>query len=67
MKIGHYLNELKNLVKEGWQFLFEDTQKIEAHHLIALLISVAVIYLLSYIVSKIFKTVVKIIVMIALF
>ncbi|WNE41159.1 MAG: Undecaprenyl-diphosphatase [Mycoplasmataceae bacterium] len=62
MKIGHYLNQLINLMKEGWKFLFEDTQKIEAHHLVALLITVAIIYLLSYIISKIFKTVVKIII-----
>jgi MFS superfamily sulfate permease-like transporter len=64
--IGYYLNELKNWVKEGWKFLFEDTAKIEAHHLVAFLLTIAIIWLLSYIIAKIFKTVVKIVIMVAL-
>src|SRR6185369_2582805 len=64
--IGYYLNELKNWVIEGWKFLFEDTQKIEAHHLVAFLLTIVIIYLLSYIIAKIFKTVVKLCIMIAL-
>jgi len=64
--IGYYLNELKNWVKEGWKFLFEDTAKIEAHHLVAFLLTIAIIWILSYIVAKIFKTVVKIVIMVAL-
>jgi hypothetical protein len=66
MGIGHYLNMLKEWVKEGWNFLFNDTQRIEAHHLVAFLLTIAIIYLLSYVVAKIFKTVVKLIVMVAL-
>jgi len=46
--------------------LFEDTQKIEAHHLVAFLLTIVIIYLLSYIVAKIFKTLVKIIILVAL-
>jgi len=64
--IGYYLNGLKNWVKDGWRFLFEDTQKIEAHHLVAFLLTIVIIYLLSYIIAKIFKTVVKLCIMIAL-
>ena len=64
--IGYYLNELKNWVKEGWKFLFEDTAKIEAHHLVAFLLTIAIIWLLSYIVAKIFKTVLKLVIMAAL-
>ena len=64
--IGYYLNELKKWVKEGWKFLFEDTAKIKAHHLVAFLLTIAIIWLLSYIVAKIFKTVVKIVIMVAL-
>lgn len=64
--IGHYLNTIKEWVKEGWKFLFDDTQKIEAHHLVAFLLTIIIIWLLSYIVAKIFKTVVKICIMIAL-
>ncbi|WNE40016.1 MAG: Undecaprenyl-diphosphatase [Mycoplasmataceae bacterium] len=66
MKIGYYLNYLKQWTKEGWKFFFEDTQKIEAHHLIAFLLTVIIIYLLSYIIAKIFSTLVKIIILITL-
>jgi MFS superfamily sulfate permease-like transporter len=66
MKIGYYLNYLKEWIKEGWKFLFEDTQKIEAHHLIAFLLTIVIIYLLSYIIAKIFSTLVKIIILTAL-
>ena len=62
---GEYLNWFKNWIREGWKFLFEDTNKIQAHHLIVFLLTIAVIYLLSYIVSRIFKTVIKLCVMIA--
>lgn len=65
--IGYYLNLIKVWFKEGWKFLFENTQKIEAHHLVGFLLTIAIIYLLSYVVAKIFKTVVKILIMIALF
>ena len=64
--VGYYLNMIKDWVKEGWKFLFEDTQKIEAHHLVAFLLTIVIIYLLSYIVAKIFKTLVKIIILVAL-
>jgi MFS superfamily sulfate permease-like transporter len=64
--VGYYLNMIKEWVKEGWKFLFEDTQKIEAHHLVAFLLTIAIIYLLSYIISKIFKAIVKLCIMIAL-
>ena len=64
--VGYYLNELKEWVKEGWKFIFEDTSKVKAHHLIAFLLTILIIYLLSYIIAKIFKTVVKLCVMIAL-
>ena len=64
--IVYYLNIIKNWVKEGWQFLFENTQKIEAHHLVGFLLTIAIIWLLSYIVAKIFKTVIKICIMVAL-
>ena len=53
-------------MKEGWDFLFNKTEKIQAHHLVALLLTIAIIYLFSYIVAKIFKTLVKIIVLAAL-
>ena len=46
--------------------MFEHPEKIEAHHLIAFLLTIAIIYLLSYVVAKIFKTVVKICIMVAL-
>jgi len=64
--VGYYLNMIKDWVKEGWKFLFEDTQKIKAHHLVAFLLTIIIIYLLSYIVAKIFKTLVKIIILVAL-
>ncbi len=64
--VGYYLNELKKWVIEGWIFLFEDTQKIKAHHLVAFLLTIIIIYLLSYIVTKIFKTVIKLCIMIAI-
>ena len=57
---------IKEWVKEGWNFLFHDTQRIEAHHLVAFLLTIAIIYLLSYVIDKIFKTLVKIIILIAL-
>lgn len=66
MKIGYYLDYLKEWVKEGWKLLFEDTQKIKAHHLIAFLLTIIIIYLLSYIIAKIFSTLVKIIILISL-
>ena len=53
-------------MKEGWDFLFNNTERIQAHHLVALLLTIAIIYLFSYIVAKIFKTLVKIIVLAAL-
>ncbi|MCE8167787.1 MAG: hypothetical protein I3273_07775 [Candidatus Moeniiplasma glomeromycotorum] len=65
--IGYYLNGLKEWVKEGWRFLFEDTGKIQAHHLIGFLLTIIIIYLLSYVVSKIFKAMVKLLILIALF
>jgi surface polysaccharide O-acyltransferase-like enzyme len=54
-------------VKEGWDFIFSDTAKLKAHHLIAFLLTILIIYLLSYIISKIFKTMVKLIILVALF
>jgi len=65
--VGYYLNMIKEWVKEGWRFLFEDTAKIEAHHLVAFLLTIAIIYLLSYVIAKIFKTLVKLIILVALF
>jgi hypothetical protein len=64
--LGYYLNLIKEWFKEGWKFLFENTQKIEAHHLFAFLLTIIFIWLLSYIVAKIFKTVVKFCIMVAL-
>ena len=64
--IGYYLGMIRDWVKEGWKFLFEDTAKIEAHHLVAFLLTIVIIWLLSYIVAKVFKTVVKLCLMAAL-
>lgn len=57
---GEYLGKLKDWVKEGWKFLFEDTNKIQAHHLLAFLLTIFLIYFLSYIIERIFVTIVKI-------
>ena len=64
--VGYYLSMIKEWVKEGWRFLFEDTAKIEAQHLVAFLLTIAIIYLLSYVIDKIFKTLVKLIILVAL-
>jgi MFS superfamily sulfate permease-like transporter len=56
---GEYLGKLKDWVKEGWHFLFEDTNKIQAHHLLAFALTIFIIYLLSYIVERIFTTLVR--------
>ena len=66
MKIGYYLKYLKDWTKEGWKFLFEDTNKIQAHHLIAFLLTIVIIYFLSYIIAKIFTTLIKIIALVSL-
>ena len=64
--VGYYLNMIKVWIKEGWDFLFNKTEKIKAHHLVAFLLTIAIIYLLSYVVAKIFKTMVKLIILAAL-
>ena len=63
--LGHYLNLVKNWFKQGWHFLFTDTDKIKAHHLIAFLLTILIIYLLSYIIARIFKTVLMVCTIIA--
>ena len=63
--LGFYFNKFGGWVKDGWKFLFEDTKKIQAHHLIAFLLTILIIHLLSYIISKIFKTLMKICILIA--
>jgi len=63
--LGLYLSKFKEWIKEGWKFLFEDTDKIKAHHLLVFLLTIIIVYLLSYIISKIFKTVIKLCIMIA--
>ena len=56
---GEYLSKLKNWVSEGWRFLFEDTNKIQAHHLLAFALTIFIIYFLSYIIERIFATLVR--------
>jgi len=58
--LGKYLSRLKDWVKEGWKFLFDDTNKIQAHHLLAFLLTIFIVYFLSYIIERIFATLVKI-------
>ena len=65
--IGYYLSWSKKLIKEGWEFLFNDPQKIEAHHLIAFILTVIILNLLSYIVSKVFKTAMRLCIIISSF
>ncbi|WP_322632706.1 hypothetical protein [endosymbiont DhMRE of Dentiscutata heterogama] len=64
--IGHYLQLLIKYTKEGLHFLLNDADKITASHLVAFLLAITIIWLLSYIVSKIFKTVIKICILVAL-
>ena len=58
--LGKYLSKLKDWVKEGWKFLFDDTQKIQAHHLLAFLLTIFIIYFLSFIIERFFATIMKI-------
>ena len=58
--LGEYLSKLRDWVKEGWKFLFEDTSKIQAHHLLAFLLTIFIVYFLSYIIERIFATIIKI-------
>lgn len=63
--LGEYLSWFFNWVKEGWKFLFEDTNKIQAHHLIVFLLTIGIIWLLSYIVARLFKTIIQICIIVA--
>ena len=47
--------------------MFEDTNKIQAHHLLAFLLTLLVIRLLSYITEKIFPTLMRIALLVAIF
>jgi len=64
--IGYYLNHLKEWFKEGWELFFKDPKKLQSHHLLAFLITVIILHILSFLVSKIFKTLVRLCIMIAL-
>jgi hypothetical protein len=64
--VGYYLAWIKKYVIESWELL-EKPQNIKAHHVISFLLAVILLDILSYIISKVFKTAVKLCIMISLF
>ena len=64
--IGYYLRTIIKYAREGIEFLLYDKGEITASHLVAFLLAIVVIWLLSYIVAKLFKLILKVIIVIAL-
>jgi hypothetical protein len=53
--IGYYLDKFKTVVIEGWKLFFKNTKEVKAHHLLALLASLVVAYLLIRLIAYLFN------------
>ncbi|KLL02581.1 MAG: hypothetical protein MRERC_1c212 [Mycoplasmataceae bacterium RC_NB112A] len=53
--IGYYLDKLKETVKEGWKLLFENIKEVKAHHILVLLATLIITYLLLRLVAYLFN------------